>query len=70
MPTKHALDRSTMFTNLITLSDKFGALTTRAGEHAVTEALTAFYDSTAVDMFAFTKEWIKAHRTDLLPLKA
>jgi hypothetical protein len=70
MPRKYPLDRSAMFSYLLTLSDKFGALTTRAGEHVVTEALNAWYDSTAVDMFAFTKEWIKAHRTDLLPLKA
>lgn len=70
MGARSGLDRSTMFTNLLTLSAKFGGLTTKAGEHVVTQALAAWYASTATDMFAFTKEWIKEHRKDLLPLKA
>lgn len=68
-PTKHALDRSTMFTNLLDLSAKFGQTESRAGERIVTEALSAWHDSTDVDMHAFTKKWIKEQRKDLLPLK-
>lgn len=70
MPTRHALDRSTMFSCLLTLSAKYGQLDTRVGEAVTTQALAAWYDSTSVNMFAFAKEWIKENRKDLLPLKS
>jgi hypothetical protein len=69
MPRKHGLDRSTMFTNLLELSSVYGQLPRSHGEQITTVALAAWYDSTASDMFAFTKEWIKKERKDLLPLK-
>lgn len=70
MSARYDLDRSTMHANLSTLSAKFGALDQRSGSALITEVLAAWYDTTEDDMFAFTKEWIKRHRKDLLPLKA
>lgn len=70
MATRHSLDRSTMFSILLTLSTKYGQLESKAGEAVTTAVLAAWYDSTATDMFKFAKEWITANRKDLLPLKA
>ena len=71
MAVRSDLDRSTMFTILLDVSPKFGAMSTAQGRHVVTEALAAWDDSTAVDMYRFTVEWInKEQRKDLLPLTA
>jgi hypothetical protein len=65
---RHPLDRSVMFTNLLTLSAKFGALERKVGERLVTEALLAWYDAPSEhDMFAWTKRWIKENHPELLP---
>lgn len=69
MAAKHALDRSTMFTCLLDLSPKYGQLTTKAGERIVTEALAAWYDSTATNMYVWAKNWIKENRPELLPFR-
>lgn len=64
------LDRSVMFTNLLTLSAKFGELDRKAGERVVTEALLAWYDSPSEhDMYAWTKRWVEEKHPELLPFR-
>lgn len=58
-----------MFSNLLTLSEKFGDLESHIGRQVVTEALAAWHESTSSDMYAFTKDWILTKRRDLLPLR-
>lgn len=69
MPRKHDMDRSTMFTCLLDLSPKYGAMESRDGSKVVTAALAAWYDSTHINMYEFTKGWIRENRKDLLPLR-
>lgn len=69
MPTRHDLDQSAMYANLLELSPTYGRLESRAGTQVTKEALAAWYDSTGDDMFDFTKAWIKTTRKDLLPLR-
>jgi hypothetical protein len=69
MGKKHQLDRSTMFTVLLDITPAYGRMESRAGERVVTEALLAWYDSTATNMHSWAKEWVTANRPDLLPLR-
>lgn len=55
------LDRSAMFTVLLDVDPAFPRMESGKGTERVTEALNAWYGSPSVNMYAFGKEWAKAH---------